>query len=90
MNHRSANRRGFEHSTAQVGRSEPMGRLNIKPELHDGSPRGFIEDFNLEHSVSGASRIIRTRSVTAIQPELGTRRGPYAQNISSPSCVYLG
>ena len=90
MNHRSANRRATEHSMGQVGRSEGTSRLNTKPELHDGSPRGFIEDFNLEHSLSGAGITILTISGSAKQPEPSRRRPFYAQDLKPPNCIYLG
>jgi hypothetical protein len=90
MNHRSVNRRANEHSLGQVGRSEAQGRLNTKPELHDGSPQGFVEDFNMEHSVSGAGRSMRTTSGSTGQHEPIMRRAFRVQDSKPPSCIYLG
>jgi hypothetical protein len=90
MNHRSVNRRAIEQSPGQAGRSNGTIRTNAKPDLHDGSPQGFIEDFNMEHSVFSASISIRTTSGRADQREPGFRRPLRMQDLKPPSCIYLG
>jgi len=90
MNHRSVNRRAIEHSLGQLGRSGGTGRPRTKPELHDGSPQGFVEDFNLEHSVSGAGRSNRTISGSTSQLEPSTHRAYRMQDLKPPNCIYLG
>lgn len=90
MNHRSVNRRAIEQSPGEAGRSNGTVRPNAKPELHDGSPQGFIEDFNMEHSVFSATISIRTTSARVNQQEPGIRRPFRMQDFKPPSCIYLG
>jgi hypothetical protein len=90
MNHRSVNRRAIEQSMGQVGRSEGTGRPNTKPKHYDGTPQGFVEDFNLEHSVSGAGRSIRTISGSRNRLEPSPHRASQMQDLKPPNCIYLG
>jgi len=90
MNHRSANRRGAEFSTAQAAPSKGIGPLNIKPELDEGKSLRFAEDFNLEHSLSGAGIRILTISASSIPMESARCRPSHPQDLNSPNCVYLG
>jgi len=88
MNHRSANRRATERSPRQAGRSEGISRSNIKSEPQKESNPRFVEDFNLEHSLSVTSITVIRISSSPTEPSM--RRPPYAQDFSSPNCVYLG
>lgn len=90
MNHRSVNRRAIEHSPSQVRRFEGTGGQNTKPELYAGNPQGFVEDFNMEHSVSGAGKSIRTTSGSTSQHDPSMRRAYRMQDLKPPSCIYLG
>jgi hypothetical protein len=90
MNHRSANRRATERSPRQAGRSEGISRSNIKSEPQKESNPRFAEDFNLEHSLSVTSITVIRISSSTIATEPSMRRPPYAQDLGSPNCVYLG
>jgi hypothetical protein len=50
----------------------------------------FIEDFNMEHCLSGATVTLIAISAGSDAAESGALRSSYADQMTSLSCVYLG
>lgn len=90
MNHRSASRSATQRSPGPVGRSEAAGCSMGKPEFIRGSQHSFLEDFNLEHSLSGVTITLFAISASADPAQSGLQRSTEARELISPSCVYLG
>lgn len=78
-----------QHSMKQVAGQLRAGSPRINAEAN-GSARAFGEDFNLEHSSSDAPTGVVALSASSSALEPSTSRGPLAQDLRPPSCVYLG
>jgi len=90
MNHRSVNRSINQSSYRQVGEPDGMGFSRTKSQSIGEGNRSFAQDFNMEHSRSGAATGVKNISAGSAAAESGTSRSASADPMNSPSCVYLG
>jgi len=90
MNHRSVNRRTDRSSHRQAGEPEGTGFSRTKTESAGEGNRSFAQDFNMEHSRSGAAVTVRKISAGSETAESRTSRKGHAEPMNSLSCVYLG
>jgi hypothetical protein len=88
------------HRSVSLGKSQPLSRLVGNPEetgnskielgLRRANERPFVEDFNLEHSLAGASITQITISASAGFLESAKPGNSHAYKLNSPNCVYIG
>jgi hypothetical protein len=89
MNARPANRYA-QHSSSPMAMSEGPGRSSARPASTSASGPSFAQDFNLEHSRSGAASSNRAVSAQASSSQTTQRRTRNAHDSASPNCIYLG
>jgi hypothetical protein len=89
-NHRSVGRDTSLPALGPLSRSGQTGCSKIDLEFARENTAPFAEDFYEEHSLSSVSIILTAISASSeyVGP-VGTRN-PYANNLKSPNCVYVG
>ncbi|MGA3263542.1 MAG: hypothetical protein ABSC47_05800 [Terracidiphilus sp.] len=90
MNHRSVSRGKSQPSRRPAGNPEETGNSKIELGLRRANERPFVEDFNLEHSLAGASITQISISASAGFVESATPGYSRAYELISPNCVYIG
>jgi len=90
MNHRSVSLHTTQRSVRAQARSEGNGFSRINSELLRGAKLSFAEDFNLEHSLAGATITVIAISASGDSAGSSAPGSPYARDLTSPNCVYLG
>lgn len=90
MNHLSVSRNTRQHSLQPVGRPKSTDLSKIKPELTRTIKRSFVDDFNLEHSFPDLviTQLAISASADFVVP--ASPENPYAYNMNSLNCVYIG
>jgi hypothetical protein len=89
-NHRSASRGNSRREHRTAGRQLRSGFPMIEPGLRGANQRPFVEDFNLEHSLSRISIAQIAISARAGVVKTSTPVKNYAYDLNSPNCVYIG
>jgi hypothetical protein len=90
MNHRTGNRHANQSPYSQVGEPGGMGFSRSKPGSIGEANRSFAQDFNMEHSRSGAGVGVKNISNGSGAADPGSSRTAHADPLHSLSCVYLG
>lgn len=89
-NHRSVGRDTSLPALRPLSRSGRTRCSKIKLEFARENTTTFAEDFYFEHSSSSVSIIPTAISASLDSVGTASRRSPYADNLNSPNCVYVG
>jgi hypothetical protein len=89
-NHRSVGRDISLPALGSLSRSGRTGCSKIKLESARENTTLFAEDFYEEHSLSSVSIIPTAISTSSEYIGPAGPRNPYANNVNSPNCVYVG
>lgn len=88
MDHRSVNRRTAQSSYRPATQPGGAGFSRSRAASGNEGNRTFAQDFNMEHSLSGATVTIKKAFTASKAAETSPSRSTDPMNL--PSCVYLG
>jgi hypothetical protein len=89
-NHRSVGQDTSLLALEPLSRSGQTGCSKIKLEFARENTTPFAEDFYEEHSLSSVSIIPTAISASSVYVGPVGPRNPYANNLNSPNCLYVG